>query len=209
VIAIHGPTAAVAACLLAWTALGFMLAHAAERRSSSSAQPWPWRTGACALLLTPLALALRPLPEAAVCAVACIALVAASGPDYRTGYLFDGITFPTALLVTALAVATHATNAATWGVALLVVPFGALVFFTRGRMLGLGDVKAMYAVGAAFGPLESLVAIFAACVSGIVTVALAGRLKRGAELRFGPHLAAGSAFALVAGTPIARYLLGT
>jgi leader peptidase (prepilin peptidase)/N-methyltransferase len=209
VIATHGPTAAIAACLLAWTGLGFALSRLAERRVSSSAQPSPWRTALCALLLTPCALALRPLPEAALCAVACIALVAASGPDYRTGYLFDSITLPTALLVTVLAIATHATNAATWGVALLVVPFGSLVFVTRGRMLGLGDVKALYAVGAAFGPLESLVAIFAACLSGIVTVALAGRLKRGAELRFGPHLAAGSAFALVAGTPIARHLMGT
>jgi leader peptidase (prepilin peptidase)/N-methyltransferase len=76
-------------------------------------------------------------------------------------------------------------------------------------MLGFGDVKAMYAVGAAFGPLESLVAIFAACVSGIVTVALAGRLQRGAELRFGPHLAVGAVVALVAGAPIARYLGAT
>ncbi len=175
---------------------------------SSNVRPLPWRTVACALLVTPLALAVRPLPEAALCAVVCIALVAASGPDYRTGYLFDSVTLPTALLVTALAVATHATHAATWGVALLVVPFGALVLVTRGRMLGLGDVKAMYAVGAAFGPLESLVAIFAACMSGIVTVALAGRLRRGAELHFGPHLAAGSAFALVAGTSIAHRLMG-
>ncbi len=201
-------TAAIAFGLLVWIALGFALVRFAERKVAARSLPLPWRTVTYALVLGALALALRPVPQAALCAVACIALVVASGADYRTGYLFDAITLPTAILVVALAMATHATDTAAWGMALLVVPFGALYVFTRGRMLGLGDVKAMYAVGAAFGPLESLVAIFAACVSGIVTVAFARRLRRGAEIRFGPHLAAGAAFALVAGAPISRYLTG-
>ena len=202
-------TALIGAGLLAWIALGFALVRVAERNVTRGSVPAPWRTVTCALALGALALALRPVPQGALCAVACIALVAASGADYRTGYLFDAITLPTAILVISLAIATHATLAATLGMALLVVPFGALHVLTRGRMLGLGDVKAMYAVGAAFGPLESLVAIFAACLSGIVTVAIAGRLRRGAEIRFGPHLATGAAFALVAGAPISRYLTGT
>lgn len=199
----------LAASFIAWGVALFVLVRRAERHATAENLPRPWRTVSCAVALGLLALALRPFPQAALCGAACIALALAAGADYRTGYLFDALTFPTALAVTALAIANQTTTAAAWGVALLVVPFGTLVIVTRGRMLGLGDVKAMYAVGAAFGPLESLVAIFAACVSGIVTVAVAGRLRRGAEVRFGPHLAAGAAFALVAGDPIARHLAGS
>ena len=84
-----------------------------------------------------------------------------------------------------------------------------LVLVSRGRWMGLGDVKAMFAVGAAFGPLESLVVIFCAAVSALAAAALAGRLRRGTELRFGPHLAAGTVFTLVAGDSIARQLTGS
>jgi len=92
---------------------------------------------------------------------------------------------------------------------LLVGGFGSLVLVSRGRWMGLGDVKAMFAVGAAFGPLESLVVIFCAAVSALAAAALAGRLRRGTELRFGPHLAAGTVFTLVAGDSIARQLTGS
>lgn len=192
--------------LLVWMALAFWLARRAERKLSSLPLPGPWRTLTCAIVVAALAMLLECDFAAIAGAVTCIALIAASGADYRTGYLFDAITLPAALLVLTLSIAMQTTALAAWGVAELVIPFGALVVFSRGRMLGLGDVKAMYAVGAAFGPLESPVAIFAACISGIVTVAIAGRLKRGAELRFGPHLAVGAVVALVAGAPIARYL---
>ena len=93
------------------------------------------------------------------------------------------------------------------GVALLVGTFGALVLLSRGRLMGLGDVKAMYALGAAFGPLESTLAICAACLSAIVTLALDGSLRRGRELPFGPHLAAGSVVALLVGDPIVHNLM--
>jgi prepilin signal peptidase PulO-like enzyme (type II secretory pathway) len=72
--------------------------------------------------------------------------------------------------------------------------------------MGLGDVKAMFAIGAAFGPLESLIAIFGACVSGILAAMLAHRLRPGEAVRFGPHLAAGSALALSFGDPILRFI---
>lgn len=201
-------TAIVGLSLLAWIALGFGLVRRAERSASATALPAPWRAAGIAVVLAALAIIVRPLPDAALCAVVCIALVAAAGADARTGYLFDAITLPTALLVATLAIATGGAASAAWGVALCVGGFGALVLVSRGRLMGLGDVKALYAVGAAFGPLESLVAIFAACVSGIVAVALAGRFRRGAQLHFGPHLAAGAAFALVAGNPILHTWMG-
>ena len=202
------PAAGLALSLIAWVAIGFALVHRAEWRATASVPPLPWRAAAMALTLAALAIFLRPPPEAMLCGVTCIALVAAAGADARTGFLFDAITLPTALLVGTLAIVNGAAGSAAWGVALCVGSFGGLVLISRGRLMGLGDVKALYAVGAAFGPLESLVAIFAACVSGIVTAALAGRLRRGSEVAFGPHLAAGAAFALVLGDPILHGWMG-
>ncbi len=202
-----GPLA-VNAFLVAWCALGLALVRRAECTVAASAPPAPWRALALGAAVASLAVLLRPVPAAAACGTACIALVVASGPDARTGLLFDAITLPAAALVAALAIATGTTQTAAWGVALLVGGFGTVVVASRGRYLGLGDVKAMYAIGAAFGPFESLVAIFAACISGIVAATLRGRLVRGAELRFGPHLAIGSTFALVAGDPIVHRFLG-
>lgn len=198
------------AVLLGWLACATLLVRHAERQISPVALPAPWPTLGCALALIALALGTRPLPEALVCATACVALVAASGPDLRTGYLFDAITLPTALVVGALAIAfgAAATSNAAGGVALLVGAFGALMVLSRGRLMGLGDVKAMYAIGAAFGPLESLVAIFGACVSGTIVALVTARFVRGTEIRFGPHLAVGSAFALVAGDPIVHTVMG-
>lgn len=196
------------ALLVGWVFCATAVVRRAERHISREALPAPWATLASGFTLVALALALRPLPDAFICAFACIALVAASEADRRTGYLFDAITLPTSIVVGTLAVASGtATNAAA-GVALLVGSFGAIVVVSRGRLMGLGDVKAMYALGAAFGPLESLVAIFAACVSGTIVAILSARFSRGAEVRFGPHLALGSAFALVAGNPIVHTVMG-
>ncbi len=194
--------------LLGWLMLLTLIVRHAERKVSVHALPAPWPTLACAAILIAVALVVRPLWEASICGCACIALVAASGPDARTGYLFDAVTLPAAILVSALVVASGGAGSAAGGVALLVGAFGAVVFFSRGRLMGLGDVKAMYALGAAFGPLESLVAIFAACVSGIVVALVSARFARGSEVRFGPHLAAGSAVALVAGNPIVHRVMG-
>ncbi len=198
----------VALALLAWIAVGTLLVRRAERDLSANKLPPPWPALALAVALAVLAFVLRPVPQAALCAVACTMLVIAAGADQRTGYIFDVLTLPATLVVLVIAVATQTTTMAAWGVALLVGIFGSVVALTRGRTLGLGDVKAMYALGAAFGPLESLIAIFVAAVSGIVVATVAGRLRRGSELSFGPHLAVGATFALVAGAPLAHRLMG-
>jgi prepilin signal peptidase PulO-like enzyme (type II secretory pathway) len=201
--------AAAALALIAWTIAGLALVRGAERRVLRRVPPKPWRAAAFALGAAVCAVVFRATPVGAVaCGATCIALIVAGEADARTGYLFDAITFPTALLVTAIAVAGGTTLDAACGVCVLVGSFGALVVCSRGRLMGLGDVKAMFAIGAAFGPLESIVAIFAACVSGIVWTAFAGRLRCGAQVHFGPHLAAGSAFALVGGDFVVHRMLG-
>jgi len=198
-----------AAALAVWSTASLALARTAESRAAGKTPPLPWRTPAALALATWCALACRATPSAAVtCGLACIALVAAADSDARTGYLFDAVTFPAAILTTLAAIVSGTTFDAACGVLLLAGSFGALVVLSRGRLMGLGDVKAMYVLGAAFGPLESLVAIFAACISGIAALSLSGSLRSGARLHFGPHLAAGSLFALVAGDSIVHRLMG-
>lgn len=202
------PTPAALA-LVIWTIAGFGLARNAERRLLRQVPPPSWRAVAFALAAAASAVIFRSTLGAAVaCGATCIALIIAGEVDARTGYLFDAITLPTALLVTAIAIAGGTTLDAAYGVCILVGSFGMLVLCSRGRLMGLGDVKAMFAIGAAFGPLESVVAIFAACVSGILWAAFAGRLRRGAGLSFGPHLAAGCAFALVGGDFVVHRMMG-
>lgn len=188
--------------LVAWLALTTAIVRRAERRITSEIPPAPWPTLASALAIVFLALATRPLAQALICGCACVAIVVASGPDFRAGYLFDVVTLPAAIVVATLAIVFGSAPHAAAGVALLVGAFGAVVFFSHGRLMGLGDVKAMYAVGAAFGPFESIVAIFFACASGTLAALCSRHLERGREIRFGPHLAVGCAFALVAGEPI-------
>jgi leader peptidase (prepilin peptidase)/N-methyltransferase len=202
-------TLAAGSLLALWVPIALALTAFAERRVAASPAPPPtlWKPGATCALLIAVALATRSGPSALVCGIACLSLTIAAFADARTGLLFDAITLPTAALTVLAVVACGDPGEAARGVVVLVGGFGSVVAFSRGRLLGLGDVKALYAVGAAFGPWEGIVAIFGACISGIAAVALAGRLQRGTAIPFGPHLALGSAFALAMGDPIVHRLL--
>jgi leader peptidase (prepilin peptidase)/N-methyltransferase len=199
--------ASVAIALGLWTVCACVLVRRAYVRAFGTAQT-PWLALACAPCIGVLALALRPLPEAAACGVACIALAVAADADARTGYLFDAITLPTAALVLVIAFATGSGTVAALGCAMLCIIFGSVVVASHGRAMGMGDVKAMASIGAAFGPAEAMLAIVAACTSGIIEASLRGRFGSRAQIHFGPHLALGATFALVAGEPLTRSLIG-
>jgi prepilin signal peptidase PulO-like enzyme (type II secretory pathway) len=189
--------------LALWGAFAVARVRAVEARG---AVPWCEIWGAA--VLAACAPLISPTPvDAALRGVACIGLWSAAGADARTGYLFDAVTFPAAVLTAAIAIwGGHAGDAAA-GVLLLVGTFGATVALSRGTLMGLGDVKAMYALGAAFGPLEGAIALVAACACGLA-VALTPGAGRRSQIPFGPHLAAGAAFALMCGDALARRLSG-
>lgn len=105
-----------------------------------------------------------------------------------------------------------------WASSLLAAAVWLLVFavvwlVSRGRGLGLGDVKLAPVLGAAlgwigFGP--AVVGLFAAWViGGIVAIALlvSGRAKKGAHLAFGPFMIIGGAVAIWVGTDLANWYL--
>ncbi|HVA27564.1 MAG TPA: prepilin peptidase [Candidatus Baltobacteraceae bacterium] len=132
-------------------------------------------------------------PVRATIVLATCAVCAAT--DRQTGYIFDVVVGSAAAILATYAVVTSSVADAAAGCALcggaLSLPYCA----TRGRGIGMGDVKLAALIGAGFGVRGGPVAIGAAFVMGAV-VALAGlscgRLKRGDVLRFAPYLAAGS-----------------
>jgi len=77
---------------------------------------------------------------------------------------------------------------------------------SRGRGLGLGDVKLGTALGAALGLVSGLTAIALAFIFGGgygVWLLATGRARAGSSIHFGPFIAAGAYVALLA--PLGRH----
>ena len=187
--------------LSVWGVIAVRLARRAERRITALAPPAPWASAVAVASIAFAASGLSSYADAAACGIACIALAAVAGPDVRTGYIFDAVTLPAAVLLIAIALGRNATAAALLGAGALVIPFGAIVVFSGGRLMGLGDVKAMFVLGAAFGPRNALLAVVVACASATVVHLACAAMRRNPgrrEIPFGPYLAFGAAAVLVA-----------
>jgi leader peptidase (prepilin peptidase)/N-methyltransferase len=132
--------------------------------------------------------------------VAVAATFVAAVVDARTGYI------PNPLIATAAAAvivlqwaAVHEAEALAGGAACGALLLG-LVVLTRGRGLGLGDVKLGTTIGLALGPLEGPTALATAFVTGGVYgcwLLATGRARRDDAVRFGPFLAVGASAAAV------------
>jgi leader peptidase (prepilin peptidase)/N-methyltransferase len=125
--------------------------------------------------------------------------------DARTGYLPNAVTRSTAIAALAFAVpsglATAACGACAVGGMLL-----ALHVLTRGRGLGLGDVKLGVAIGAGLGPWCGALALGAAFIAGGGYGAFLLASKRAANgdaIPFGPFLAIGTLVGTTIGTAFA------
>ena len=101
------------------------------------------------------------------------------------------------------------------GAAIWTVTTGLLHIATRGRGMGLGDVKLSPVLGAIVGWIgvgASASGLLAAFVlGGLVAVALllVGRARRGTALAFGPFLILGAALGLTTGPALVAWYLGT
>jgi leader peptidase (prepilin peptidase)/N-methyltransferase len=121
--------------------------------------------------------------------------LAAAAVDARTGYIPDVITRATALGALAFAAASGAALHACAGAFAVGGSLLAIHLLTRGRGLGLGDVKLGTAIGAGFGPAAGLIALGAAFIAGGAYASwllATRRARRGDAIRFGPFLAAGT-----------------
>jgi len=88
--------------------------------------------------------------------------------------------------------------------------FFALVLITKGRGMGLGDVKLMFPLGLILGFPSSVVAIFIACVSGAAVgmfLMWRKRKKLTGVIPFGPFLIFGSVVALLWGDQLVQWYL--
>jgi leader peptidase (prepilin peptidase)/N-methyltransferase len=134
--------------------------------------------------------------------VAFGAVVTGAACDAACGYVFDSLTLPCALLLFALALATKSVVPFVLGAGTCAGSLLLLYALTRGRGLGLGDVKLACCIGGVSGPLGGLESLGAAFVLGGVYAAfllVAKRATRGDELRFAPYLAAGMTLVLLYG----------
>jgi prepilin signal peptidase PulO-like enzyme (type II secretory pathway) len=128
-----------------------------------------------------------------IAVVACTIVAAAS--DIATGLVFDVVNGCAGIGILVWAAVVHrldevALGAGACGLLLLALHVG-----TRGRGIGLGDVKLCAVIGAGIGGRAAVAAIAAAFVVGAVwgCIMLARKqVRRGERIAFAPFLAAGS-----------------
>jgi leader peptidase (prepilin peptidase)/N-methyltransferase len=189
----HGAALAVVAAAASW-----LVAARTARARGIDLQPLPPLAP-----LTLAAAALLPAPLDAERFIVLGGVGVAALTDLRTGRIFAPVA--QAAAVAALAAAAcegHAVPALEGSVALGGALF-TLHAATRGRGLGLGDVRLACAVGAGLGTAAGFVAFAWAFVLGAVyggTLLVLRRAQRGSEVRFGPFIAAGTLVALLSGT---------
>lgn len=152
---------------------------------------WPdWITALLYALLFPL-----------LCAVAVI--------DWRTFEIPNGL----CIAIAVLGIVRLLLDRENWllyiiGMFAVSIFFLLLWFVTRGRGIGLGDVKLMGAAGLLLGWQKILLAMLLGCVLGAVIHLVRMRRGAGKKLAFGPYLSAGIWLSALFGGPLIRAYLG-
>ncbi len=127
----------------------------------------------------------------------CGALIAA-GIDARTGRIPDDVTRPTSAIALGLAIASGVVVTALFGALAVGGSLLLLYAITRGRGLGMGDVKLGTAIGIGLGPTSGLAALGGAFILGGIYAGwllATRRANRRDALAFGPFLATGTVLA--------------
>lgn len=135
------------------------------------------------------------LSAAAALSVAGICAVT----DLRSGYVFDAVTLPALASLLLFAGVSGTLTASLCGAAAGSGALAVLYAVTRGRGLGLGDVKLAACIGAAFGWAGALRVLEAAFIIGGAYAAAAlvmSRARRRDEIAFAPFIFAGTAAVL-------------
>ena len=184
---------------LAWYAAFSLVALSYARRTALAFAPWRGSSvavAACAAIWSaiPAVAASGWQAPALLAAAAC-----AAATDLQNGHIFDWVLLAAAAPCLAIA-AMHGTtiDAIAGGAiaaALLAMPW----LLTRGRGMGLGDLKLGALLGLGLGSMRATHAVWFAFVAGGALAAVlwcAGVVRRDTRLPFGPFLAAGACWAL-------------
>lgn len=99
-------------------------------------------------------------------AVLAAGLVVCAYTDVRTGYVFDGVTLGASLTLIIVSAAWGTLWQSLAGAAAGVAPFVAILVATRGRGIGVGDLKIAAMIGLCLGAASTLVSIGFAFVLG-------------------------------------------
>jgi leader peptidase (prepilin peptidase)/N-methyltransferase len=195
------------ALLAFWSTTVFAVAEIVERRRYGTARA---PSAAAFVAVAVVAGEVAAYPTSLAVAAVVVATIAAAEVDARRGYLFDAITLPMCAIALANALRPEWTDTACAGAILFGGTFAVIHYVSRGRAIGLGDVKVLFALGAAFGPGVALLCILVASISGSA-VALVARLRdgRAKPIAFGPYLAFGAFVGFVAGPTFVRLALQT
>lgn len=123
--------------------------------------------------------------------------------DVRTGRIPNRLTGALAFVVFALALASGDLAAAMRGALTAGGSLGLLFVASRGRAIGLDDVKLAVGIGAALGAVGGSFALACAFAGGAVYAAAliaAGRARRSDTIPFAPFLAGGTLVAMLFGS---------
>jgi leader peptidase (prepilin peptidase)/N-methyltransferase len=155
--------------------------------------------------------------QAAFWAVMLVMLIVLAVYDRRWLILPDKVMLP--LIVVAftydvvVSVASHSPQILAGYLAAAVLAGGAfyaIVFFSRGRAMGGGDIKLAFAMGLILGPSSTAVALLlafnAAALVGIGLIAMKRRSRKD-QIPFGPFLVGGTVVAFLFGGAIVEWYL--
>lgn len=134
--------------------------------------------------------------------VLTVVMLICSVTDLRIGLVYDRVTIPAFITLMAIAALQGDIIQAAAGAAVASGILFALHSLTRGRGMGLGDVKLAAVIGAGVGAQDAVVALGCAFVLGAlvgVTLIALRRAQRESEMRFAPFLAAGVGLTLSLG----------
>ncbi len=135
----------------------------------------------------------RGTPISLSVTLACAVVCAAS--DLATGLVFDGVTATTAIAILITSILSQDSLVAAIGASSCAGAMLLLYAVTRGRGIGLGDVKLGAVIGAGLGGVASVGALGAAFIAGAVwaiPLLASSRAQRGDRVAFAPFLAVGA-----------------
>jgi prepilin signal peptidase PulO-like enzyme (type II secretory pathway) len=135
----------------------------------------------------------RGTPIALTVTLACVVVCAAS--DLATGLVFDSVAATTAIAILLASILSRDMLVAAIGACSCAGVMLLLYTVTRGRGIGLGDVKLGAVIGAGLGGVASVGALGAAFIAGAVwaiPLLVFRRVQRGDRVAFAPFLAVGA-----------------
>jgi leader peptidase (prepilin peptidase)/N-methyltransferase len=156
-----------------------------------------WRFAPFALLAAAasMSVARDGMMESLPVSVALAACAVCAASDIRTGLVFDNVSFPAGAGAIVCSLLCGRGVSSVFGAMCGAAALLTLWAVTRGRGMGLGDVKLAAVAGAATGPVSILMALGCAFVCGAVvsvTMLAARRATRKQAIRFAPYIALGA-----------------